>query len=324
MRRRSFLLGFLALPLVVEAQHPARTVRIGWLGLASPGPEVWRIVDAFKAGLRRFGYVEGQNVAFEYRWAHGRSERLPELAAELVALKVDVIATANTLSALAASQTTSSTPIVFCGADAEALGLGSRLARPGGNMTGLTFLAGPQIGGKYLELLKEAAPRISRVAVLVRPESAIHALLLKEIQAAARTSNVQIHEVKAQTLDELGPAVAAMVRARADAVIVLSDPIFFRHRQQLADLVASSRLPAMYGMTEHAEAGGLMAYSANFEDVARRGAAYVDRILKGARAGDLPIEQPTRFELIINAKTARTLGLTLRPSLLSRADRVIQ
>ena len=317
-------LGLFAAPFTVEADNPARTVRIGWLGLASPGPEVLRIVDAFKEGLRQFGYVDGQNVAFEYRWAHGRSERLSELAGELVRLKVDIIATGNSLGVVAAKQATSTIPLVFMGADPDAIGLGSRLGRPGGNVTGVALSPGPELGGKYVELLKEAVPKISRVALLVRPESSSHALISKEIETAARSSKLQLHTVRARTAGELDAAFAAMIGMRSDAVIVLADPIFFLHRKRIAELAAKNRLPAMYGLREHAETGGLMAYSANFEDAARRAATHVDRILKGAKPGDLPIEQPTRFELIINLKTANALGLTVPPSLLARADRVIE
>jgi len=327
MDRRAFVSGALALVaarFAAGGQNPTKGVRIGWLGLASPGPEVLRIVDAFKQGLHQLGYVEGQNVTFEYRWANGRSERLPDRAAQLVLLKVDIIAAASTLGVLAAKQATSTIPIIFLGADSDALGLGSRLARPGGNITGVTLVAGPEIGGKYLELLKESVPKISRAALLVRPENSSHALVLKEIEAAARSSKIQVQPVRARTPDELDTAFSAMARARANALIVLADPIFFLHRQRLADLAAKNRLPAMYGLTEHAEAGGLMAYSANFADVARRAATHVDRILKGARPGDLPVEQPTKFELVINLKTAKALGLTIPPSLLLRADQVIE
>ena len=315
--------GLLAAPLAAGAQQAGRVVRIGWLGLASPGPEVLRIVDAFREGLRALGYVEGQNIAFEYRWADSRSERLPDLAAELVRLKVDIIAVANSLGALAAKQATTTIPIVLAGADPDALGLGASLARPSGNITGVSLVAGPEIGSKYLDLLKEAVPKISRVAVLLRLESPSHVLVLKEMEVAARSLRVQLQPLGVRTPDEFDSAFSAMTRARADALIVFGDPIFFLHRTRLADLTAKNRLPAMYGLTEHAEAGGLMAYSANFADVARRAATYVDKILKGAKPGDLPIELPTRFELVINLKTAKALGLTIPPSLLQRADQVI-
>jgi putative ABC transport system substrate-binding protein len=188
----------------------------------------------------------------------------------------------------------------------------------------VTLLAGPEIGGKYLELLKQVVPKISRVALLVRPESSSHALVSSEIVAAARSLKIQLQRVEARTADELDTAFSAMARARADALIVLADPIFFLHRARLADLAAKRRLPAIYGLTEHAEAGGRMAYSANFAEVARRGAAHVDRSLKGAKPGDLPVEQPTRFELIINSRTAKALGLTIPASVLAQADRVIE
>jgi putative ABC transport system substrate-binding protein len=241
----------LAVPLTGEGNNPGRVVRIGWLGLASPDPEVLRIVDGFKQGLREVGYVEGQNVAFEYRWADGRSERLPELAGELVRLKVDVIAVASTLGAIAARQATGTIPIILLGPDPAALGLGARLARPGGNVTGTTLVPGPEVGGKYLELLKEAAPKTSRVAVLMRPDNPSHVLFMKESEVAARSSRTRLQPVRAHTADELDAAFSAMARARADALIVLADPIFFLHRQRLAELSAKRRLPAMYGLTEH-------------------------------------------------------------------------
>ena len=283
-----------------------------------------RVVNAFKDGLRQLGYVDGQNLALEYRWAHGQSDRLPELAAELVRLKVNIIVAPNTPSVLAAKRTTTTIPIVFIGAEPVSIGLGSSLARPGGNVTGVSLLAGPEIGGKYLELLKEAVPKVSRVAVLMRPEHPGHPLVVKEVEAAARTSRLPLQVVRVKTADELDTAFSSMVQGKADGLVVLADALFFRHRKRLADLAAKHRLPAVYGMTEHAEAGGLMAYASNFEDAARRAATHVDRIVKGAKPGDLPIEQPTRFELIINARSARALGLTVPPSLLSRADLVIE
>jgi putative tryptophan/tyrosine transport system substrate-binding protein len=281
------------------------------------------LIDAFKGGLRQLGYVEGRNVTFEYRWAHGQSDRLPEFAAELVRLKVDVIAAANTQSVAFAKEATSTIPIVSIGPEPASLGLGSSLARPGRNVTGVSLIAGPEIGGKYLELLKEAVPRASRIALLMRPDHPGHPSVVKEVQAAARPSKVTIQVVRARTL-ELDGAFAEMSRGRAEALVVLADAIFFQHRKRIADLAARSRLPAIYGMAEHAEAGGLMAYAASQEEAARRAATHVDRILKGARPGDLPIEQPTRFELTINARVARALGLAMPVSLLSRADRVIE
>jgi putative ABC transport system substrate-binding protein len=311
------------LPSAAEAQTSGIAVRIGWLGLNSSTPDVMRIVDAFKDGLRQLGYVDGQNLAMEYRWAQGQSDRLPALAAELVRLKVNVIATGNSSSVVAAKTATTTIPIVFIGPDPATIGFGANLARPGGNVTGVSLFAGPEIGGKYVELLKEAVPRVSRVAVLMRSGHPGHPAVVKQVEAAARASKVPVQVVGAGTADEIDPAFSAMVREKADGLVVLADALFFSHRKRLVDLVAKNRLPAIYGMREFAEAGGLIAYGANFEDAARRAATHVDRIVKGAKPGDLPIEQPTRFELIINVKSARTHGLTIPTSLMSRADRVI-
>lgn len=307
-----------------EAQVSASTVRIGWLAFAAPSPESSRIIDAFKEGLRRLGYVDGRNVAFEYRWAQGQPDRLPQLAAELVRLKVDVIAVTTAQGVAAARGATTTIPIVSIGPDADGLGLGSNLARPGGNVTGVSLFAGSEIGGKYLELLREAVPRASRVAILVRPQNAAHAPQVKEIETAARPSKLAIQVVQARTLEELDPAFTAMSRARAEALVVLPDVLSLQNSKRIADLATRSRLPAIYGLTANAEAGGLMSYAASFDEVAQRAGYYVDRILKGARPGDLPIERPTRFELVINARTAGALGLTLPLSLLARADRVIK
>jgi putative ABC transport system substrate-binding protein len=285
---------------------------------------VLRIVDAFKDGLRQLGYVDGQNLTLEYRWAHGQSDRLPELAAELVRLKVSIIATGNTSSVIAAKTATAVIPIVSIGPEPASIGFGANLARPGGNVTGVSLLAGPEIGGKYLELLKEAVPRVSRVALLMRSGHQGHPAVVKQVEAAARASKLPVQVVRAGTADELDTAFSAMVRGKADGLVVLADALFFTHRKRLADLAAKNRLPAIYGMMEHAVAGGLMAYAANFEDAARRAATHVDRIVKGAKPGDLPIEQPTRFELIINERTARALGLALPASLLARAERVVE
>ena len=317
-------LGILVAPLTATAQPPAKVFRIAWLGLASPGPEVLRIVEAFRGGLRDLGYVEGQNVAFEYRWAHGRSERLPHLAAELVRLKVDIIAVANTPGAVAASQATTTIPIVLAGPDPLSTGLIASLGRPGRNITGVTLYPGHEIVGKHLQLLKEAVPKISRLAVLWNPGVQLHALMLKEAEVPARSLGIRLQPVAARTSDEFDNAFSAMTRAGSNGLIVFADANTFLHRTRVADLAAKSHLPAMYQLTEHVEAGGLMAYSANFADVARRAATHVDKILKGAKPGDLPVELPTKFKLVVNLKTAKTLGLTLPQSILIRADEVIQ
>jgi len=317
-------LAILGTPLAAEAQQPAKVHRVGWLGLASPGPEVLRIVDAFRQGLGELGYVEGRDIAFEYRWAHGRADQLPALAAELARLKVDIIVVANTPGAHAAKRATTTIPIVLVGPDPLSTGLVASLGRPGGNITGVTLLPGPEIVGKYLQLIKEAVPKVSRVAVLWNQGSQMAPLMVREAEVAARALQLQVQSVGVRGADEFEGAFAAMKKERASAVVVLADPDSFLHQKQLAELAARSRLPAMYALTEHVEAGGLMAYSANFAEVARRAAIYVDKILKGAKPGDLPVEQPTKFELVVNLKTAKALGLTIPQSILIWADRVIE
>ena len=326
--RRAFIRtlagGLLAAPLAAEAQQAAKVHRVGWLGQASPGPEVLRIVDGLRQGLREQGYVEGRDIAFEYRWAHGRADQLPDLAAELVRLKVDIIVVANTPGAHAAKRATTTIPIVLVGPDPLSTGLVASLGRPGGNITGVTLNAGPEIVGKYLQLIKEAVPKVSRVAVLWNQGSQMGPLMVREAEVAARALQLQVQSVGVRGADEFEGAFAAMTKERASAVVVLGDPVFLLHRKQLAELAARSRLPAIYALTDHVEAGGLMAYSPNFAEAARRAAIYVDKILKGAKPGDLPVEQPTKFELVINLKTAKALGLTIPQSVLGRADEVIQ
>ena len=313
----------LAAPLAAEAQAPAKVPRIGFLSARSPTDNPY-FIEAFRQGLRELGYVEGQNIAIEYRFAEGRPERLPALAAELVRLKVDVIVTGGPPAPEAAKQATGTIPIVFAVAgDPVAEGLVASLARPGGNITGLASIA-PEVVGKQLELLKEVAPKVSRVAVLQNPSNQAHPLRLRQAEGAARALGVQLHIVQARTPPEIDAAFAAMRSQRAGGVLVLRDPLFLAQRTQIAALAAKSRLPAVYGLREEAEAGGLMAYGANVPLMYRRAATYVDKILKGAKPADLPVEQPTKFELVINLKTAKALGLTIPPSLLQRADEVIQ
>jgi putative ABC transport system substrate-binding protein len=316
-------LSIFSTPLVADAQQPGKVPRIGYLGPGSPST-VGHLVEAFRRGLRVLGYVEGQNIAIEYRWAEGRFERLPDLAAELVRLNVDVIVTATTPAIQAAKQATKTIPIVMAvSADPVETGLVASLARPGGNITGLSLLA-PEIVGKQLQLLKEAVPKVSRVAVLCNPANLSSAPQLREAEVAARPLGVRLQILEARSPDEFESAFAAMTRERVGSLLVLGDPLFFQQRTRLADLAAKSRVPAMYGVSEHAEAGGLIAYSANVSDVYRRAATYVDKILKGAKPADLPVEQPTTFELVINLKTARALGLTIPQTVLIRADQVIQ
>jgi putative ABC transport system substrate-binding protein len=319
-------LSLLAAPLAAEAQQVAKVARIGYLSTnlaANP-----HMQEAFRQGLRDLGYVEGRNVVIEYRDAGGKSERLPALAAELVALKVDVIVTAagNHLT-LAAKQATRTLPIVFAAAaDPVAGGLVTSLARPGGNVTGAAVLS-PELVGKRLELLTQAVPGVSRVAVLWLPGALGERTekdMLKEADVAARGLGVRLQFVEARGPADLDRAFSDMTRAHAGALTVLPSNMFLREHRRLVDLAAKHRLPAVYTVKEYVDAGGLMAYGPNLADLFRRAATYVDKILKGAKPGDLPVEQPTKFELVINLKTARTLGLTIPPSVLSRADQVIE
>jgi len=313
-------------PLRSEAQLAANVARIGYLSTnhgANP-----HLREAFLQGLRDLGYVEGGNVVIEYRDAEGKPERLPALAAELVGLKVDVIFVGGgTLAALAAMQATRTVPIVFAGvADPVGSGLGTSLARPGGNVTGLSMLA-PELVGKCLELLTQAVPGVSRVAVLWHPGALGERTskdMLKEAEVAARALGVRLQFVEARGPAYFDRAFSDMTKARAGALTVLTSNMFFIERRRLVDLAAKHRLPAVYQWREGVDAGGLMAYGPNVTDLFRRAAPYVDKILKGAKPGDLPVEQPTKFELVINLKTAKALGLTIPQSLLIRADEVIQ
>jgi putative ABC transport system substrate-binding protein len=311
----ALVLGFLAAPLAAPAQQPSgKTARIGFLVRVSTP------FDAFREGLRELGYVEGQNIAIEYRSADGKDERLPGLAAELVRLKVDVIVAVSPPATEAAKQATSTIPIVFpVSGDPVAEGFVASLARPGGNLTGLATI-GPELVGKQLELLKAVAPKVSRVAVLQSPSQQVQ----RQAEDAARALGVQLQVLKARTSSEIEAAFASMRSQRAGAVLVMRDALFFAQQTQIVALAAKSRLPAVYGFREQAEAGGLMAYGASTPQLFRRAATYVDKILKGAKPADLPVEQPTKFELVINLKTAKTLGLTIPPSLLGQADQVIQ
>jgi putative ABC transport system substrate-binding protein len=317
--------GLLTAPFAAEAQQAAKIARIGYLAgnlAASP-----HLREAFLQGLRDLGYVEGRNVVIEYRDAEGKYERFPALATELVALKVDVIVVTSTPSAVVVKQATRTIPIVFTwAADPVGSGLVTSLARPGGNITGLSFLA-PDLIGKRLELLKRALPGVSRVAALWHPGDYVERMekdMLTEADRAARALRLRLQVVEARGPEDFDRAFSDMARARADAVTVQGTNIFFIERRRLVDLAAKKRLPAMYQTREFVEAGGLMSYGPNVADLHRRAATYVDKILKGAKPADLPVEQPTKFELVINLKTAKALGLTIPPSVLQRADEVIQ
>jgi putative tryptophan/tyrosine transport system substrate-binding protein len=329
MDRRRFLcsltLGTIAAPLAAEAQQAGKVPRIGFLSLTSPSDRPF-LLDAFRQRLRELGWVEGQNIVIDYRYAEDRFDRLPDLAAELVRLRVDlIIASAGTQVATAAKNATETIPIVMIAVrDPVGIGLIASLARPGGNVTGVAGSAGLEWVAKQLELLKETAPKIRRVAILSNPANAYHQLAIREVNVAARSLGVQLQLVEARGPKEFDAAFAAMAKERVGALLVLSDSIFSSHRTRLADLAARSRLPAAYGIRESVEAGGLMSYGPSFLDFYRRAATYVDKILNGAKPGELPVEQPTKFELVINMKTAKALGLTIPQSLLVRADEIIQ
>jgi putative ABC transport system substrate-binding protein len=324
MDRRCFVtgLGFiLAAPLVAQAQPAEKASRIGLLLYGSPGlsPEL----EAFRQGLREHGYIEGQSITIDYRFAGGQVGRLPALAAEIVRLKPDVIVTPGTPASLAAKQATSTIPIVFAGvADAVGAGLVANFARPGGNITGLTGISA-ELGGKRLELLKQVAPKVSRVAVLYNPADRSNVLVLKELQRSAPALGLTLQPLEVREPGEFEAAFVAMTRKRAQALFGAAGVLTTEHRKAIVDLAAKCRLPAMWGDREFVEAGGLMSYAVNFYDQIRRSASYVDKILKGARPGDLPVQQPTTFELVINLKTAKALGFTIPPSLLSRATEII-
>jgi len=319
-------LGLLFAPLSAGAQPPVKIYRIGVLANALPtAPQAVRLWEAFAEGMRERGYIEGRNFVIERRATEGRLERSPSLAAELVGLKVDLILAVGTPNAAAAKQASGALPIVMVYVlDPVGAGIVDSLAHPGGNITGVTFLAGPEIVGKHLELLKEAIPNASRVAVLSNPESADYARFSRETRAAGRALRLALQFYEVRDPHELKGAFAAMTKGRAAALYVLPHPFTFANAKTIADLATESRLPGVFAFRESVEAGGLMAYAANAPDMFRRAAGYVGRIFKGAKPGDLPIEQPTKFELVINLKTAKALGLTIPQSVLIRADEVIQ
>ena len=310
-------------PLAAGAQQPGKVPRIGFLGATSAFIEKSRI-EAFRQGLHELGYVEGENIVIEWRWAEGKFDRLPVLAAELVRLNVEVIVTGGSTSSGAAKKVTTTIPIVMAQTnDPVGSGFVASLARPGGNMTGLSTFA-PELSGKRLELLKEVVPKLSRVAVFGDSTTPGNAQALKETELAARALKVQL-----RYLDILGPkdietAFREASKGRVDAVLVLGAPVLISPRRQIADLTVKNRLPAAYPVAEYVEDGGLMSYGVSVSDLYRRAATYVNKILKGAKPADLPLEQPTKFELAINLKTAKALGLTIPQSVLGRADQIIE
>ncbi len=325
--RRAFLHavgGGVLVPLAAEAQPTGKVYRIGCILTAAPNETV-HLIKALSEGLRELGYVEGRNVVVEKRFAEGRQDRLPALATELVQLKVDVLVTGSNPVIAVVKQLTATIPVVMAvSRDPVGAKFVASLARPGANITGLANDTAPEIIGKNLALLKEAVPRAARVAFLWNPVPPGAKASKNVVESAARNLGVSFQSVEVRARDDFDGAFAAMVRERANGVVVAQDPVTFDSRSQVVLLAAKNRLPAVYGVREFAEVGGLMSYGPNIADQFRRAATYVDKILKGARPGDLPIEQPTKFELVINLKTARALGLTIPPSLLQRADQVIE
>lgn len=310
-------------PLVL-AQQSKKIYRIGFLSQVSP--ELYsHLYTAFLQGLRDIGYVEGQNIAIEARWAEGKTERLPELASELVRLKPDlIVSTGGTVTALAAKKATATIPVVFtAGGDLVKVGLIASLARPGGNLTGLSILT-TELSVKRLELLKETFPKVRRVAVLGNPVNPVFTIQLGEVQAAAKPLALQLQILEARDPKDFEPAFSAMAEKGAGALLVLSDAVLNAHRERIANFAMKSRLPAIYEFKEFVEAGGLMSYGTNIVDVYRRVGKYVDKILKGAKPGELPVEQPLNFEFFINLKTAKQIGVTIPPNVLARADKVIK
>ena len=315
----------LAAPFGPFAQQQGKVWRVGFLsGRSRPASLDSDIFGAFSNGMRELGYVEGKNLVIEWRFAEGMYERLPTLAAELVKMKVDVIVPAGTPMIIAAQKATTTIPIVFGGInDPVGSGFVKSLARPGGNITGLSNIS-VDISAKHLEMLLGMVPKLSRVAVLVNPDNSSHAMVLKSVQSAAQRTNAKILPAEARTAPEIEKVFSAVAGAKAGAVIVAGDALFNQQVRQIAELAAKHRLPSVGAIREYVDAGGLMSYGPSITESYRRAAIYVDKILKGAKPGDLPIEQPTKFELIINGKTAKILGLTIPKSLLISADKVIE
>ena len=315
-------LAIVAGPLPAAAQPAAKPARIGFLGNSTAALEA-NLVEPFRAGLRELGYVEGRNVTIEYRWAEGKYERFPALVAELLALKVNVLVAAGTPAALAVKKATTVVPLVMVAVgDPVATRLVASLARPGGNLTGLVSIA-PDLEGKRLELLKEVVPKLSHVAFLLNPANAFHVVSEKQAREAAAALHLTVQFVPVRAEADFDPAFDAILREKPGALVMLADRLFLHHRTRIVDFAARHHLPAIYAYRELVEAGGLMSFGPSYAGMHRRAAYFVDRILKGAKPGELPMEQPTQFELILNTRTARTLRLALPPSVLLRASQII-
>ena len=325
MKRREFitLLGGVAAAWPLAARAQSKIPRVGFMGNSTAALEA-NLVNAFREGLRELGYEEGRNIVIEYRWADGQYERFPALVAELIAAKVDVIVTAGTPAALAVKKTTTTVPLVMVAVgDPVGTGLVPSLARPGGNLTGLSSVA-PDLEGKRLELLREVVPALSHVAMFINSLNPFHVSSMRQARAAAQAMGIklQLHDIRKS--EDLDDAFAAIRKERPDALLILADRVFLHNRQRMMDFTEEQRLPNVNAYEELVEAGGLMSYGPSYEHMHKRAAIYVDKILKGAKPSDLPIEQPTKFMFIINLKAAKALGVTVPPQLLNLADKVIE
>ncbi len=327
MRRREFitLLGGAAVtwPLAARAQYKGKLPRVGFMGNSTAALEA-NLVGSFRDGLRELGYEENRNIIIEFRWADGKYERFPALVAELLSAKVDVIVTAGTPATLAVTKATSTVPLVMVAVgDPVGTGIVPSLARPGGNITGLSSIA-PDLEGKRLNLLREVVPELSRVAFFLNPANAFHTVSIRQARAAAQTLRIKLQSVEVRKSEDLDTAFAAILKERPDALLILADRVFLHNRKRMMDFCTQNRLPTMVPYRELVEAGGLISYGPSYEYMHRRAAIYVDKILKGTKPADLPIEQPTKFTLVINLKTAKTLDLTVSSELLALADDVIE
>ena len=326
MDRRAFISGMagglLAAPLASEAQQAGKVPLIGYLGYGGPGSDPSGIAG-LRQGLRELGYVENQNIVVEYRYAEDRPDRLAPLIVELTNLKVDVLIAQGTAVTAATKRAATRTPVVSVSGDPVGSGFVQSLARPGGNITGLSFAQGENFGGTWLQLVRDAVPKASRVGIIWNPTNRSAAAALKEIEAVVLGRSLRLSSHPVRRPEDIDAAFLTVTRAHVGALIILTDPLVVGQTAQIVRLAAVSRVPAVYGLREFVDAGGLISYGPSLVDLWRRAATYVDRILKGAKPADLPIEQPTKFELVINLKTAKALGLTIPPSLLQRADQVI-
>lgn len=328
MRRREFIKviagsAAAAWPFAGRAQQPTKVPRIGFLGNSTAALEA-DLVKPFRDGLRELGYEEGRDIVIEYRWAEGNYERFPTLIAELIALKVDVFVTAGTPAAVAIRKATTSIPLVMVAVgDPVGTGLVASFARPGGSSTGLTSLA-PELEGKRLELLREVAPKLSYIAILWNPDNAYMTTTEREVQTAAKVLQMKVLSLAVRTPGELDAAFASVLKERPGALNVLADRLFLHSRGRIIDFAIKQKLPGVHAYRELIVSGGLMSYGPSYADMHRRAATYVDKILKGAKPADLPVQAPTKFELVINLKSARVLGLTVPPTLLARADELIE